>query len=158
MMWPIIVCRLATHRKSPLTQSNTGLQLTLMSAALKKGGPVSMLTMMMAIMTVWKAGPQPLKAVPAMRARPMATPACRIVSSSGKHWLDTRHIYAHVECNRPMATPACRTAARHQRQHSAHPGTTTGHLGWALVDLRLHESRNRFVCAKTPARSIMRAA
>jgi hypothetical protein len=52
---------------------------TLMSAALKKGGPVSMLTMMMAIMTVWKAGPQSLNAVPAMRARPIATPAC------GKH-------------------------------------------------------------------------
>lgn len=34
-----------------------------------------MLIMMMAIITVWKEGPQSLKAVPAMRARPMATPA-----------------------------------------------------------------------------------
>lgn len=35
-----------------------------------------MLIMMMAIITVWKDGPQGVNAVPAIRARPMATPAC----------------------------------------------------------------------------------
>lgn len=52
-----------------------GQPCTFMSAVLNMGGPSSMLIMMMAIITVWKEDPQSVKAVPAIRARPMATPA-----------------------------------------------------------------------------------
>lgn len=65
--------------------------LACMSAALKQGGPTNMLIMMMAIITVWKAGPHSLKAVPAIRARPMATPACRNSSGSRVQWLRAQH-------------------------------------------------------------------